>query len=126
MSKKRAAVEATSSKKRTCLDTGVDSTCSGHPYGVKPWGNYMLDGDGSNIRESSLGKLRILKDENLLVILSLVSAKDLCHLAQSSKVLYVFSHHSDLWRDLTLKHIGGEFTYTGHWKVPQRPQIIIF
>jgi hypothetical protein len=88
----------------------------GHPYGVKPWGNYMLDGSSSSIRGTSLGSLQILNDEALILVLSLASASDLCKLAQVSKVLYVFSHHSDLWRDLTLKNFGGEFTFTGNWK----------
>lgn len=89
---------------------------SGHPYGVKPWGNFMLEGKGS-IREISLGDLKLLNDEVILIVLSLVSARDLCILAQTSKVLYVFSHHSDIWRELTLKQFGGDFSFSGNWKV---------
>ncbi len=108
-------------QKRSCTAEEPDDPESsndsliGHPYGVKPWGNYMLDGS-SSIRGTSLGSLHVLNDEALILVLSMVSARELCKLAQVSRALYVFSHHSDLWRDLTLKHLGGEFTFTGNWK----------
>ena len=124
---KRACVDepdqSTGAKKRSCTaeepedHESSNESLIGHPYGVKPWGNYMLDGTtASSIRETSLGSLQVLNDEALILVLSMVSARDLCNLAQVSKALYVFSHHSDLWRDLTLKHLGGEFTFTGNWK----------
>jgi hypothetical protein len=127
MSKKRACSASSEiaspeksapNTKKQCNGTEITTDVSyGHPYGVKPWGNYMLDGNGSNIRGSSLGNLSLLNDEAILIVLSMVSARDLCRLAQASRVLYVFSHHSDFWRDQTLKHFGGEFSFTGNWKV---------
>jgi hypothetical protein len=101
--------------KRSCTAHEPDALI-GHPYGVKPWGNFMLNGASVNIRSTSLGSLSILNDEAFILVLSMVSARDLCKLSQASKALYVFSHHSDLWRDLTLKHIGGDFTFSGNWK----------
>jgi hypothetical protein len=97
-------------------DETADSDIVCHPYGVKPWGNFMLVNDGVNLRESSLGTLQILNDETVLLVLSMISAHSLCLLAQVSKALYAFSHQSDLWRNLTLREFGGDFMYTGNWK----------
>ena len=118
----RSELEATEPEKKSSVDVNLSSQkhaiedTNGHPYGVKPWGNYMLNEDGPNLRETSLGNLQALTDETLLFVLSTMSARDLCTLGQVSRALYVFSHHSDLWRTLTLKDLGGEFQYNGNWK----------
>lgn len=98
-------------------DTLLDGV---HPYGVKPQGNLLQEGadgrSGANLLDSSLGSLRRLDDAGVLAVLARLPAAALCCLSASSRGLYVFSHHSNLWRDLTLNEFGGDFKYDGGWK----------
>ena len=91
-----------------------------HPYGVRPEGNLLaLDAEGQtrrNVLDTSLGSLRRFTDAALLVVLSRLPADVLCRVSAASRGLYVFSHHSSLWRDLTLSVHGGDFNYRGGWK----------
>ncbi len=87
-----------------------------HPYGLKPWGNFFHEEDQITIRESSLGKLKVLTDEILLNVLDFCSPYHLLQLAASSRVLYIFSHHEDLWRAITLKELNGKFDFSNTWK----------
>ena len=91
-----------------------------HPYGVKPHGNLLQeDKHGAarkNLLDASLGDLRRLDDAGMLAVLSRLPAKLLCITSAASRGLYVFSHHSNLWRDLTLRTHGGNFQYADCWK----------
>lgn len=49
-------------------------------------------------------------------LLSRLSASDLVVLSQVSKALYVFCHHEDLWKDLSIEKFGGDFWFAGTWK----------
>ena len=99
-------------------DTMLDGV---HPYGVKPEGNLLEeDADGmerTNLLDSSLGSLRRLDDAGVLAVLAQLPATALCCLSAASRGLYVFCHHANLWRDLTLNVYGGDFKYDGGgWK----------
>jgi hypothetical protein len=91
-----------------------------HPYGVRPEGNLLaLDAEGQtrrNVLDTSLGSLRRFTDAAVLAVLSRLPADVLCRVSAASRGLYVFSHHSSLWRDLTLSVHGGDFNYRGGWK----------
>ena len=87
-----------------------------HPYGLKPWGNFYQDESHTSIRDSSLGRFGVLKDENILGILEMCCPYSLIRLTACSKVLYIFSHHEDLWRAMTLKEMNGNFDFTNSWK----------
>jgi F-box-like len=52
---------------------------------------------------AGLGTLSSLEDELVLGILALLDARDLCVLAATSKSLYCFSNHEELWRSLVLE-----------------------
>jgi hypothetical protein len=87
-----------------------------HPYGLQPWGNFFSQDSNRSIRSDSLGQLRIISDELLLSIFEDFSPFTLFQLAATSKVLYVFSHHEDLWRALVLKEFKGKFDFTKSWR----------
>ena len=50
-----------------------------------------------------LGRLRLLDDELLMQIFSLLSAEALGKLACVNQAFYCFANHEDLWRALTLE-----------------------
>lgn len=80
-------------------------TSSAHPYGVKPQGNAFFASNSSlQVRANGLGSsFRRLKDETLIDMLSFFSSGDLARMSSTSRGMYVFCHHSDLWRDLVLR-----------------------
>ena len=88
-----------------------------HPYGVKAEGNLLLASPMIlQVRSQGLGNLSALIDENLLEILGYLNAKELCSVGVTSRACYVFSHHSDLWRDLTLRCLDGQIEYEATWR----------
>jgi hypothetical protein len=87
-----------------------------HPYGLKPWGNFYSDETHVSIRDTSLGRFGVLKDEHVLAILESCSSYSLLQLAAVSKVFYIFCHHEDLWRAITLKELNGNFDFSNTWK----------
>jgi hypothetical protein len=90
-----------------------------HPYGVKPSGNaYFCTQTEAMVRPFGLGKhLRSITDEALLEMLSFLTPQELASLSACSRALYVYSHHTDLWRDLTLRKCEGiPIEYQSSWK----------
>lgn len=91
-----------------------------HPYGVKPEGNAIMDMFLKKVtpcRDKGLGYMRVLPDSLLLNVLSYLDGKSLAKLSPCSKSLYVFSHHEDLWRTLTLTTYGSDWVYSKDgWK----------
>ena len=67
-----------------------------------------------------LGRLAALPDEALLNVLENLPAADLARLATSSKVLWVFCQHEELWKALCLEvgWVGGVgwCGWVGHWR----------
>ena len=90
----------------------------GHPYGVLPEGNsFFCDQQELLVRAYGLGGLRSMKDEALEEILSFLPSVDLAAVSLTSRAMYVFAHHSDLWRDLTLRAWPGRpINYVRSWK----------
>lgn len=85
-----------------------------HPYGVLPFGNIYLNEDqmGDAVRHLGLGPiLRCLNDEQIICILGFLDASDLAQVSACSRYLYVASHYSDLWRDLTLRKFQRGFIF---------------
>lgn len=80
-------------------------TSAAHPYGVKPQGNAFFASPSSlKVRANGLGpSFHRLKDETLIDLLSFFSIGDLANMSVTSRGMYVFCHHSDLWRDLVLR-----------------------
>eukprot|EP00271_Cylindrocystis_brebissonii_P008456 TRINITY_DN22779_c0_g1_i2.p1 TRINITY_DN22779_c0_g1~~TRINITY_DN22779_c0_g1_i2.p1 ORF type:complete len:484 (+),score=84.20 TRINITY_DN22779_c0_g1_i2:256-1707(+) len=116
-----AGPRALKKKKRDGSSNGsrshtFDLERGGHSYGVQPLGNFYLDSSRVNTREVGLGNLRVLRDETLLDILGMLSAKDLARLALVSKGSYVVVHHDELWRALTLDSFGGDFRFCSSWR----------
>ena len=93
-----------------------------HPYGVRPWGNYLADrmrGEVVLCREPGLGHLARLDDALLLRALGWLPAETLCVLACVSRAAYVFAHHDELWRALalaTLTDPGVPLRFERSWK----------
>ena len=90
-----------------------------HPYGVLPSGNaYFCSAEHSLVRPKGLGPLMcIIGDEALVEILGYLNASDLSHTSICSRALYVYSHHSDLWRDVTLRRWENQpIQYVRSWK----------
>ncbi|BDA49233.1 Bifunctional arginine demethylase and lysyl-hydroxylase JM [Coccomyxa sp. Obi] len=86
-----------------------------HPHGVQPWGNYLLNG-GKEVRSAGLGRLRILSDELILAVLAQLPANSLVSCSATSKALYCFCNHEELWRALTLQEFEGRFKYQTSWQ----------
>ena len=91
---------------------------SPHPYGAKPTGNlYFASAEVAQVRPKGLGLMRGLQDEAILEILGFLCSKDLASCSVSSRCLYVYGHHSDLWRDVTLRRMeGNPIEYRNTWK----------
>lgn len=89
--------------------------CSGHLVGVQPLGAGLCAGR-LNIRGPGLGALAMLPDEIIVEIFGLLAPKDLIRLSSSSKALYCFSNHEDLWKALTIQEFEGRFQFQATWK----------
>ena len=91
-----------------------------HPYGVLPYGNLLLVADDEKRlrRRTGLGSmLNAMSDEALVEMLSFLGPQDLAISSRCSRALYVYSHHSDLWRDLTLRLFPDDVVkYRDCWK----------
>lgn len=87
-----------------------------HPHGVRPVGNAYLLADpaaqaaAQRMRNNGLGTLARLPDELLLELLGRLRPVDLARLAQTSRALYAFAMHDELWRALTLRHLAAPST----------------
>ena len=93
--------------------------CSLHPNGVLPEGNaYVLGMDPRTVRNQGLGSFfSRMTDEQLMDLLAYVDGKTLGRLCMVSKVLYVFGHVDNLWRDLVLlQTLGKGIAFTRSWK----------
>lgn len=74
-----------------------------HPYGVKAPGNQLFATQKQlGVRHYGFGLMNQLTDEAIMEIILLSSSEDVRSLLLSSKAFYVFCHHTDIWRDLTL------------------------
>jgi hypothetical protein len=90
-----------------------------HPHGVQPLGNYFLYGAGSSqedTRTLSLGYLSMLSDELLIDLMNFFEPTELCKLAQSSKVLYIFTRDEDLWKEFCMDEFEGDWWFQGTWR----------
>ena len=93
-----------------------------HPHGVQPNLGLFDEGGaaGLSVRSAGLGRLAALPDEALLNVLENLPAADLARLATSSKVLWVFCQHEELWKALCLEvgWVGGVgwCGWVGHWR----------
>ena len=91
-----------------------------HPYGVQPLGNLFLvtDEDRRQRRRRGLGaSLNGMSDEALIELLGFLGPNELARVSSCSRALYVYAHHSDLWRDLTLRSFFDEVVrYKDSWK----------
>lgn len=96
-----------------------------HLNGVKPLGVTLQTG-ACNIRDKSLGRFSLLSDELLLIVLEVLSAKDLIRLSSVSKALYCFSNHEDLWKALVIEVCNSDLLGYGDvacrmlWQWPPR------
>eukprot|EP01041_Mallomonas_annulata_P002453 gene2453-4766_t len=93
-------------------------TCrKSHPYGVQAPGNsFFADEKVVSVRRLGLGILNVLSDDTLLEILSYIDGNTLANTAASSRAIYVYAHHSDLWRDLVLRKWDGNVEYVETWR----------
>jgi len=91
-----------------------------HPYGVVPLGNLYVTKDQDLLRRRRVGlgvALQAVPDEALIELLSFLSAEELAKVSRASRAFYVYAHHSDLWRDLTLRRFEGTgVSYRDSWK----------
>jgi hypothetical protein len=88
-----------------------------NPYGIKNSGNiYFASSQNLMVRPFGLGSIRTLSDEMLLYVLNYCTGKDLGRLCISSRILYVYSHHFELWRDLVLQQWNGVVNFYCTWR----------
>uniref|UniRef100_A0A7S4K5J7 JmjC domain-containing protein n=1 Tax=Guillardia theta TaxID=55529 RepID=A0A7S4K5J7_GUITH len=88
-----------------------------NPYGIKPEGNlFDCDVAMENKLTASLGMFRRLHDKTILHILSFLDHHALCRLSSVSVGMYCFSHHTNIWRELTISKFGGDFRFQKCWK----------
>ena len=101
----------------SALDESDLSQAVPHPYGIKPLGNLMTAPAGTvNARDTGLGCLGGLGDEQAQALLHYLDAPTLAQLAVCSRGSYVWAHCIELWRALVLQTFGGRFTWAGSWK----------
>ncbi|KAL8006600.1 putative JmjC domain, F-box-like domain superfamily protein [Plasmopara halstedii] len=122
----RGSTDQSLKRIKTIADHDNDSTfgpCSPcerlkHPHGVKPIGNFFEDTINGvmECRTSGLGRLAMLQDSQLLLLLNHLSAKDLAILAACSRSAYVYSMHDELWRVLVLEEMKGNFIPNQTWR----------
>lgn len=89
-----------------------------HPYRVRPTGSRLLT-ESPNLRDVSLGWLRLLSDELLLRVFSHLEARSLARLACASKALRVVACTEELWKALVLEQLppSERLRYTaGTWR----------
>ena len=88
-----------------------------HPYGVLPPGNfYLAPIEIRQVRSKGLGDLSNFSDDVLLNLLSYLDGSSLVKFSSSSRASYVYSNHSDLWRDLTLLNFRKGIRYEKSWR----------
>ena len=107
--------------KRKRLETQPQGLLShAHPLGIKPYGNRYIDsvepGFNPAYRLQSLGGLAFLPDEIILAILATFDTETLVRLGSGSKVLYAFTLQDDLWKNLAIDTLGGQFHWQGTWR----------
>ena len=73
----------------------------GHPLGVKPQGNALLEPDFC--REKTMGQLGLLSDELLLTVLQELDGESLLSLAHTCKALYAYCWFDELWKRVVYK-----------------------
>ena len=89
----------------------------GHPYGIQPEHIADLINDNNDVRNKGLGYLSKISDEAVLNILGYLSARELAILQATSKALYCFCNHEELWKALVLEEMSGNnWMYTSNWQ----------
>lgn len=86
-----------------------------HPLGIRPFGNYFLDGIPST-REAGLGIFAVLSDELLLRILEELDSRSLARMGTLSHVLYCIIDSEEIWKRQTLEAFGCDFDFFESWK----------
>lgn len=71
---------------------------------------------GNDRRSGALGNLRVLPDEVVCDIITLLSPPDVARLACVSSVMYIFCNEEPLWMSLCLKTASGVLEYKDSWK----------
>ncbi|KAG8463804.1 hypothetical protein KFE25_004077 [Diacronema lutheri] len=89
---------------------------AGHPHGVLPEGQRLVDGHGRNLRDGLGPLLGALTDELLVRTLALLEPRELGALARVCRALHVFAHADDLWKPHVLEAVGGAFAYEHSWR----------
>ncbi len=81
-----------------------------HPLSILPLGNSYVDPEGNRTRSEGLGSLSILDDELILEILTFF--RSTASLERTSKALYAFCFHEELWRDRCIDESKLDFVYS--------------
>lgn len=88
-----------------------------HPHGVQPaLGLFEDDGEGRSVRAAGLGLLAPLPDEALLAVLEQLPARDLARLACTSRFLWAFCQHDELWKAFCLEELEGRWDFQSSWQ----------
>lgn len=77
---------------------------------------YLFVTDRISARGPGLGRLAQFEDAALLVFLDYFTPTELCVMAGVSKVVYVFTHNSDVWKERVLDTLGGDFSFYHTWR----------
>ncbi|KAK9757623.1 hypothetical protein RND81_01G174600 [Saponaria officinalis] len=68
-------------------------------------------------RTGALGDMRVIPDEIICDIISVLSPRDVARLSCVSRyVMYIFCNEEPLWMSLCLNNVKGLFEYKGSWK----------
>ncbi|RPB10125.1 F-box and JmjC domain-containing protein [Morchella conica CCBAS932] len=92
------------------------ATISSHPLRIKPSGNAYTS--ESNLRDTSTGLFAVFPDELIIDILGYLDAESLSQLGFTSRGLYAFSRHEELWKALFIESPKSKlpFTWRGIWR----------
>lgn len=81
----------------------ISVAISPHPLQIKPSGNAYTS--ASNLRDTSTGLFAVCSDELIIELLGYLDAEGLTLLEATSKGLYAFSRHEELWKALFIEYV---------------------
>lgn len=88
-----------------------------HPLGLKPSGNTLLLDAKEVSKSRNLGRLSRFDDELILLLLSYVrSTKDLLRVSHTSRELYTYTYHDEIWKNLYFANGLKIDRWLGSWR----------
>jgi len=117
MKRKKSHLNEGSVKRRKSNQKKSRVIQSGHPHGVKPYGNILYDQSSCFLetRNNGLGKFSVLSDSMILILIKLPDIDVILILALISKVFWIFTETDELWMYIAILR-QGKIKMVNSWK----------